>query len=72
MANYSPFQLTDLGATARSMIARGVPTDSVVGRTHQLGDIVAGLGGGRGELDRATLAHGEAMSGDTLNSREIN
>lgn len=72
MANYSPFQLTDVGATARSLIARGVDPNQVVHRTGQLGDIVAGLGGGRGELDRATLAYGEAMSGDTLNSREIN
>jgi tape measure domain-containing protein len=72
MAIKSPFQLTELGATAKQLIARGVSPDQVVGRTGQIGDIVSGLGGKAPELDRATLAYGEAMSGDTLNTREIN
>jgi tape measure domain-containing protein len=72
MANASPFQLTELADTARSLAARGVAPGALLQTTGQIGNIIAGLGGGAGELDRATLAYGEAMSGKTLNTREIN
>ena len=72
VANASPFQLTELADTAKQLAARGIAPGDLLQRTSQIGDIVAGLGGGAGEMERATLAYGEAMSGKTLNTREIN
>ncbi len=39
MAFKSPFQLTDLGSTAKQLIARGIDPNQVVRRTGQIGDI---------------------------------
>jgi len=72
IANYSPFQLSELATTARSLAARGVGQNDLLETTKEIGDVVAGLGGGEGELNRATLAYGEALSGGTITTREIN
>jgi tape measure domain-containing protein len=72
MAFKSPFQLTDLGSTAKQLIARGIDPNQVVRRTGQIGDIAAGLGLGKEGMDRLTLSYGESISGQTLNTKEIN
>jgi tape measure domain-containing protein len=72
VANLSPFQLSELADTARSLTARGVPADQLLGKVTQLGNITAGVGGSAPELERITLAYGEALSGKTLTTREVN
>jgi hypothetical protein len=68
----SPFQAQTLLETARSLTGRGMQKEMLESRTEELGDIVAGLGGGPDLMGRLTLAYGEAFSQHLVDKRIIN
>jgi tape measure domain-containing protein len=72
MAYKSPFQLMDLIDAAQRLSGFGVKKEDMLGTIKDLGNIVAGVGGGKPEMDRAALAYGEAITSETLTTREIN
>ena len=72
VAYKSPFQLTELGGTARALAGRGMKKGGLFQSTKELGDITAGLGGGEEIMGRLTLAYGEAFSEKTVTKRILN
>jgi tape measure domain-containing protein len=72
VAYASPFQLTDLLEAAQRLTGFGVKKEDMLETIKDLGNIVAGIGGGRPEMERAALAYGEAITSQTLTTREIN
>jgi tape measure domain-containing protein len=72
MAYASPFQLKDLMDAAQRLTGFGIKKEDLLETVKDLGNIVAGLGGSKAEMDRAALAYGEAITSQTLTTREIN
>jgi tape measure domain-containing protein len=72
VAYASPFQLVDLMEAAQRLSGFGIKKEDLLETIKDLGNIVAGTGGGKPEMDRAALAYGEAITSQTLTTREIN
>ncbi|HEX2973033.1 MAG TPA: tape measure protein, partial [Tepidisphaeraceae bacterium] len=67
----SAFEFTDLADYSKRLIGFGFAARSVIPTLRALGDASAGLGGGKGMLDRLVLALGQVKAKGRLQSDEL-
>ena len=65
----TPFQLTDLGATTKQLLAFGVQGDDIIATLQLLGDVASGTGVPINELGQI---YGKAMSKGKVQTEELN
>ena len=70
-ARKTPFAFPDLAASARNMIAFGMNAEDVIPTLTAIGDAVAGVGGGKPELDAISDAFGKIQASGKLSLNEI-
>jgi hypothetical protein len=66
----SPFQAKDLVQTVKRLVAAGAPIGQAQSMTKQIGDLVAGVGGGQAEMERAALVFGKIQSSGYMSGQE--
>lgn len=70
-ARKTPFAFPDLAASARNMIAFGMNAQDVIPTLTAIGDAVAGVGGGKAELEGISDAFGKIQASGKLTAAEI-
>lgn len=71
-ARQTPFAFPDLATSGRNMIAFGMESKKVIPTLTAIGDAVAGIGGGRAELESISDAFGKIQAAGRLSMQEIN
>lgn len=70
-AKTTPFEYPDLLTASRRLIALGFSADEVLPMLTNVGDAVAGLGGGKEMIDRVTLALGQMKAKGNVQAEEM-
>ncbi|MBV9878404.1 MAG: tape measure protein [Verrucomicrobia bacterium] len=72
IAKASPFQAKDLVHPIQRFVASGMSLPQAEWLAKRQGDLMAGIGGGAEEMDRATLAFQEINAKGYANSKQLN
>ena len=68
----TPFEFKDLTNASKRMMALGFTSEQVLPTLKNIGDAVAGLGGGSEMIDRVTLALGQMQAKGKVSAQEMN
>jgi tape measure domain-containing protein len=71
-ATKTPFEFKDLTQASKRMMALGFSAEQVIPILTNIGDAVAGLGGGSLMIDRVTLALGQMQAKGKVSAQEMN
>jgi tape measure domain-containing protein len=71
-ATKTPFEFKDLTQASKRMIALGFSAEQVIPILTNIGDAVAGMGGGAEMIDRVTLALGQMQAKGKVSAQEMN
>lgn len=67
----TPFELTGLQSASRKLLAFGFDSNSIIPIMKNVGDAIAGLGGGAAEIDRVTMALGQMKAKGKVSAEEM-
>jgi tape measure domain-containing protein len=71
-AAQTPFEFKGLQDSARRLLAFGFAAQDVIPLMNGIGNAVAGLGGGKEQIDRVTLALGQMQAKGKVSAEEMN
>lgn len=70
-ARTTPFEFSGLVTASQRLIAMGIAAKDIKPYLTAIGDAVAGLGGGRAEVDRFVLALGQMSAAGKVNAQDL-
>jgi tape measure domain-containing protein len=68
----TPFEFVGLQDSARRLLAFGFAAQDIIPLMNSIGSAVAGLGGGKEQIDRVTLALGQMQAKGKVSAEELN
>lgn len=68
----TPFEFKDLQDSSRRLLAFGFAAKDIIPIMNAVGSAVAGLGGGKEQIDRVTLALGQMQAKGKVSAEEMN
>lgn len=68
----TPFEFVGLQDSARRLLAFGFAAQDIIPLMNGIGNAVAGLGGGKEQIDRVTLALGQMQAKGKVSAEEMN
>ncbi|NBW77343.1 MAG: hypothetical protein EBR34_16345, partial [Sphingomonadaceae bacterium] len=68
----TPFEFVGLQDSARRLLAFGFAAQDIIPLMNSIGSAVAGLGGGKEQIDRVTLALGQMQAKGKVSAEEMN
>jgi len=68
----TPFEFVGLQDSARRLLAFGFAAQDIIPLINSIGSAVAGLGGGKEQIDRVTLALGQMQAKGKVSAEEMN
>ena len=68
----TPFEFVGLQDSARRLLAFGFAAQDIIPLMNAIGSAVAGLGGGKEQIDRVTLALGQMQAKGKVSAEEMN
>ncbi len=68
----TPFEFVGLQDSARRLLAFGFAAQDIIPLMNSIGNAVAGLGGGKEQIDRVTLALGQMQAKGKVSAEEMN
>lgn len=68
----TPFEFKDLQDSSRRLLAFGFAAKDIIPIMNSVGSAVAGLGGGKEQIDRVTLALGQMQAKGKVSAEEMN
>jgi len=71
-AAQTPFEFKGLQDSARRLLAFGFAAQDIIPLMNSIGNAVAGLGGGKEQIDRVTLALGQMQAKGKVSAEEMN
>jgi tape measure domain-containing protein len=71
-AAQTPFEFVGLQDSARRLLAFGFAAQDIIPLMNSIGNAVAGLGGGKEQIDRVTLALGQMQAKGKVSAEEMN
>jgi tape measure domain-containing protein len=71
-AAQTPFEFVGLQDSARRLLAFGFAAQDIIPLMNGIGNAVAGLGGGKEQIDRVTLALGQMQAKGKVSAEEMN